>query len=152
MNNNKNLWISIGIVVLFVVGLIIWSGNKDAMPTADETASTEDVSDGSVNAVPGATPAASLSYNQALVQYKDKRIQLDQTCIATPNNVTFKSGTNIMLDNRANVARTIVVGETSYSIKKYGFKIVKISSAIVPKTITLDCGTSKNVGTIIIQK
>ena len=153
---NKNLWIGLGVVV--VLGLLIWwygaSNNskiEDEAMTPSETTdvdSTEDTSTGSVNT---GAPAASLSYQQALVTYKDKRLQITNTCQVSPNNVTYKNGTSIMLDNRSAVTRTIKLGST-YSIKAYGFKIVKLNSATVPATWLMDCDSSQNVATILIQK
>jgi len=153
---NKNLWIGLGVVV--VLGLLIWwygaSNNskiEDEAMTPSETTdvdSTEDTSTGSVNT---GAPAASLSYQQALVAYKDKRLQITNTCQVSPNNVTYKNGTSIMLDNRSAVTRTIKLGST-YSIKAYGFKIVKLNSATVPATWLMDCDSSQNVATILIQK
>ncbi len=156
MEKNKNLWVSVGIVALVIVLIAWWamknpsSSSEDALNnnTEEEVESTEDTTDGSVNV---SAPAATLSYQQALAKYKDARIQLDKTCQAIPNNVTYKNGTSIMLDNRAPVARTVKLGST-FSIKGYGFKIVKLQSATVPTTWQMDCGTSQNVATVLIQK
>ncbi len=151
---NKNIWIGLGAVLVLV--LIFWMVNKNSgedavQEVADDTEqveSVEDTSEGSVNA---SSPAATLSYQQALVKYKDARIQLDKTCQASPNNATYKNNTSIMIDNRAPVARTVKVGSV-FSIKAYGFKIVKLSSATLPATWLVDCGSSQNVATILIQK
>src|SRR5258708_267492 len=154
-NNNKNLWASVIIVVVLVAGIAYWAMNRNSTseqsPLAAQTpvTSTEDTTAGSVNS--SASPLATLSYQQALLKYKDARIQLDKTCQATPNNVTYKNGTNIMIDNRAPVARTVKVGST-ISIKGWGFKIVKLSSSTLPATWLVDCDTSQNVATILIQK
>jgi len=56
-----------------------------------------------------------------------------------------------MIDNRAPVARTVKVGST-FPIKAYGFKIVNLSSATLPATWYVDCDSSQNVATILIQK
>ena len=96
-------------------------------------------------------PVGPLSYQDAVVIYKDTRIQFDANCKATPNNVTFKNGTDIMIDNRAPVARTIKI-DTNYTVGAYGFKIIKLSSATLPVTWLLDCDKSQNVATILLQK
>lgn len=162
-NQNKNLWIWVVVVLVIIVAFwfMIQSSttvvtdntvNNPAVNTEDTALEAnigmEDISAGSVNA--GAT-AVSISYANALIKYKDTRLQLDKTCQASPNNVTYKNGTNIMIDNRAPVARTVKVGST-FSIKAWGFKIVKISSPTLPATWLVDCGTSQNVATILIQK
>jgi hypothetical protein len=152
----KNVWVWVGVIVLVVLlGMWLMNRNKsvtvgdDSNTPVDQTIdSTEDTTEGSVNAT---TPAASISYQAALTKYKDARIQLDKTCQASPKTMTFKNGTSIMIDNRAAVARNVKVG-SAFSIKAYGFKIVKLSSATLPATWLVDCGTSQNVATILIQK
>lgn len=156
MENNKNMWIGIGAIAVIVLIFVFLSMNKKET-IEDENVNTtgdqitvvgeEDLTDGSVNAT---TPVATLSYQQALVKYKDARIQLDNTCQASPDKMTFKNGTSIMIDNRAPVARTVKVGST-FSIKAYGFKIVKLSSDTIPTTWLVDCDGSQNVSTILIQ-
>lgn len=149
-NTNKNLWIGLGAVALIVI--IIWFMNMGSTPVVDNTNqvvdSTEDVTLGSINA---GSPAASISYANALIKYKDARIQLDKTCQASPDKGTFKNGTTIMIDNRAPVARTVHVGSI-FGIKAYGFKLVKLESATLPATWYVDCDKSQNVSTILIQK
>jgi len=162
---NKNMWIW-GAVAVVIVGIIIFlvMGNKDvevvsltddqiAMDAADRSNpdGEEDVTEGSVSASNGAaSPQVTLSYQEALVKYKDARIQLDKTCQASPDKMTFKNGTNIMIDNRAAVSRTVKVGST-FTIKPYGFKIVRLSSDTIPATWLVDCDGSQNVSTILIQ-
>src|SRR3989344_2897426 len=89
------------VVVIALVWFGLWSFKSSPAPVVDnsETA-VEDTTTGSVNAV---NPAASISYANALVKYKDARIQLDNTCQASPDRMTFKNNTNIMIDNRAPV-------------------------------------------------
>ncbi len=153
---SMNLWIALAVVLVVVVGLIYWSMNikapTDVVPVVSDNEnpvdSTEDLTPGSVNA--GAT-AATISYANALITYKNARLQLDKTCQASPAKMTFKNGALLMVDNRAPVARTVKVGSV-FSIKAYGFKIIKLSSATLPATWLVDCGESQNVATILIQK
>ena len=149
--NNKVLYYGLG-AVLFIVLIIFLStrkNNVDTTANVDQTvpASTEDTSAGSINT----KNAPAISYADALAKYKDARIQLDKMCQATPNYVTYKNNTSIMIDNRSDVVRTVKVG-TDYSVKGYGFKIIKISSTKLPTTWLVDCDKSQNVATILIQK
>ena len=139
------------IVVLALVIFALWSmKNSSTTVVVSDTpgiVSTEDTSTGSVNVV---APKI-LSYEQALVRFKDSRIQLDKNCQAYPNVVTYKNNTDIMIDNRSPLARTIKIGSV-YNVKAYGFKIIRLSSLTLPVTFLMDCGTSENVATILIQK
>ena len=161
-NGNKNaVWVIVAILVIIGFGLWIYNKNKttNTVPVvkteqpADETVldGMEDVTEGSVTTT---TPGAvSINYAQALVTYKDKRIQLGTgaICTATPNKVTYKNGTTIMIDNRAPVARTVKIG-SNYSVKAYGFKLIKLSSSTLPMTYLVDCNNQQNVATILLQK
>lgn len=105
--------------------------------------------------VPVASQPVTMSYTNALALYKDNlRIQVSGAdfCQVTPNNVMYKNGTSIMIDNRSSITRNIKIGNTSYSIPGYGFKIVKLSSATLPITLLMDCGTQQNVAKILLQK
>ncbi len=157
--DDKIIWIVAGVVIVLVIGFLVWNSvsKKDdviAPPATDVTVvpqpttepeSTIDGS-GSVN-VP-----ASLSYANALIQYKDKRIQFDKTCQAFPNTVTYKDNTGIMLDNRSPNPRIIKVG-TEYTIKGYGFRIITLPDIYLKaKTILVDCDKQQNVATILVQE
>ena len=134
------------------------NGNKTTPNTDDIIIPTDVVenTEGGEDTTPATTPVAisvpaSMTYQQALTVYKDRRIQFDKVCQAIPNNVTFKNNTTVMLDNRADLTRTLNIGGT-VSIKPFGFKLLKLSSSTLPKTILVDCGNGQNVATILLQK
>ncbi len=147
-----NLWLVLGVLlVVFTWGW--WSFQKDLVTPAVEVAN---VPINIVKKVVGVvnkpkSVAVSPSYTQALVAYKDARIQLDSDCRAIPSKVTYKNGTSIMVDNRAAVARTVTVGST-FSIPAYDYKIVKLSSAVLPVTWNVNCDQRVKVASILIQK
>ena len=148
---NKNVWVWVVIVaVVFVVWFTI-SNNKKVEVVQPQTASDQSVMPGTEDVVNNSNDVKPLSYQQALTKYKDKRIQLDTKCQATPNNVTYKNNTSIMIDNRSPVARTLKIGGV-VSVKAWGFKIVNLSSTKLPATWLVDCDKSQNVATILIQK
>jgi hypothetical protein len=166
MDKNKNMWIWVVIAVV-VIGIVIFfamskkdkdaellTNGETAMDAADRSDpdGEEDVTEGSISASNGsASPQVTLSYQQALVKYKDARIQLDKTCQASPDKMTFKVGSEIMLDNRAGVSRIIKIG-TPYTIKPWGFKIVKLTGTKLPTTYMIDCDGQQNVSTVTVQK
>jgi len=146
MHSDKKAFVEL-VVVLALIGLGLWS-LRTSPPTAVNT--VEDTTPAGGTSATGSSPAQ-LSYAQALVKFKDARLQLNDSCQASPNNMTFKNNSLLMIDNRAAVARTVKVGST-FSVKGYGFEIVKLTSATLPATWYVDCGTSQNVATIYIQK
>lgn len=135
------------IVVLVLVGFGLWWMKNPPEDAAvnNPPAATLDTSAGSVNTT------STISYQDALARFKDARIQLDSNCQASPNNSTYKNGANIMIDNRSDKTRTVRVGST-FTIQPWGFKIVRLSSATLPATWYVDCDSSQNVATILIQK
>lgn len=167
-NQNKNMWmwVAVAVVVIGIVGFLVMdkkdSEDMDSLEN-DQTAmdakdmqvpdGEEDVTEGSVNVKTDATsPQVTLSYQQALEKYKDRRIQFDNSCATTPKSVTYKDNTGIMLDNRSAKTRTIKVGET-YTVKAYGFKIITLPDTYLKsKTLLVDCDGQQNVATVLVQE
>lgn len=163
-----NKKILVGIVAVIAIGWFVLSSSdksvvtddmENTVPTTQIATSTKPVAKATTTvkktSVPLASQPVSLSYQSALELYKDnKRIQLSGAdfCQVSPNNVMYKNGTSIMIDNRSAQIRTIKIGGTSYSIEGYGFKIVKLSSATLPATLLMDCNQQQNVAKILLQK
>lgn len=159
-NQNKTLWVILGVVVIALVVVLIVRGTGKKMndqvpaggdvPATQEPAGTEDVS-GTQGTTAGT--AVSIAYQDALVKYADRRIQFNAQCQAVPNTVTYKDNSGIMLDNRSNVTRTIKVG-TTYTIKPYGFRIITLPNTSLVKgtTLLVDCDKSQNVATVLVQE
>ncbi|MDQ3075567.1 MAG: hypothetical protein M3Q34_00350 [bacterium] len=165
-DKNKNMWMWVVVAVLVIGAIIamvmsskdddvavVTDANKEVAMDADDKLAppegVEDTTEGSVNKA--AAPAATLTYQQALEKYKDRRIQFNDSCSAVPNNVTYKDNTGIMLDNRSAQTRTIKVGGT-YTVKGYGFKIVTLPNITTQKTFLVDCDGQQNVATILVQE
>lgn len=166
-NKNKNMWMVVGGLVVVALLIFAFANKKDvddvavtgdntnsetAIDANDLTQAPEGVEDTSDTKTTGTSPAVSLSYQQALEKYKDKRIQFDNSCATTPKTVTYKDNTGIMLDNRSAQTRTIKIGST-YTVKGYGFKIVTLPDTYKQsKTILVDCDGQQNVATILVQE
>lgn len=164
-NKNKIIWIILGLAVIGLIIFLAVRGDKvTPLNTGDTTApeSTLDTTSdpagttgtgadtGSVTDANGT--AVTLSYQQALTKYEGRRLQFNDMCQATPNTVTYKDNTGIMLDNRSNKTRTIKVG-TTYTIKPYGFRIVTLPDTYRENsTYYVDCDKSQNVATILVQE
>ena len=150
------MWIWI-IVAVVVVAAVVWfftySNTQKVIPFPTENnKTTEPVSVQDISSKDIGAGAAPITYAAALVKYADRRIQLDSTCQAHPNNVSYKDNTGIMIDNRSAQTRTIKVG-TTFTIKPWGFKIVVLPDIYLKsKTILVDCDGSQNVATILVQE
>jgi hypothetical protein len=152
-NKNKNLWIGL-VVVIIIFCVMFWFFRKASAPETTSNNSIPVVNPAeniNTNNTGVSTAKPSISYANALIKYKNARLQLDKTCQADIDKMTFKNNSSLMIDNRAPVARTVKVGST-FSIKAYGFKIIQLSSSTLPATWFVDCDKSQNVATILIQK
>lgn len=154
-----------GILVVVVLGWFVVS--IFSKPIEEVETPTTQVATSSVPAVkaPATTTTkapvtvgdkpVSLSYQNALEFYKEgKRLQItgsDTFCQVTPNNVMYKNGTSIMIDNRSPLSHTIKIG-TTYTIEGYGFRIIKLSSTSLPATLVMDCDKQQNIAKILLQK
>lgn len=149
--------ILVGVIalVLILVGVIfIFNKNDDEnygeQAPIDEQA-TSTVTNSVLESEDTAPVIEKMSYEQALTIYSEKRFQFDNLCQATPPQRVIKNNTEIMLDNRASVARSIYVDGARYSLTAYGFKIVKLYSNNLPYTASIDCGTGKNSAKVILN-
>lgn len=98
------------------------------------------------------TAGGKLSYDAAVKKYGANRIQFDSSCQARPSNATFKSGTDVLFDNRANQARKILFNGKTYALAAYDYTVVKMTAPYYPATAFIDCDKLQNVATITIQK
>ncbi len=150
--NKMAVWMIVGFIV--VVLLIMVIAKKKAtnisdiippLPQENQELTTEEQNTKTT------TSSASLTYQQALVKYKNRIIQVNQQCQATPGILTYKNPVTIMVDNRSPIPHTFKLGST-FTVKAYGFKIVELSSSSLPATFLLDCDKLQNIATVILQK
>jgi len=165
---NKKVLIGFGVAVAVIVlgSIAVLMYNKFAV-TAEPVATTPAEEEIVVTNTPSLAEQAvakkarinfgsqpvTLNYEKALELYPGAlRIQISgEPCQANPNNVMYKNGTTIMIDNRSAQSRTIKLGST-YTIGGYDFKIITLSSATLPTTLVMDCGQQQNIAKVLLQK
>jgi len=154
---NKIWW-----VVLVVIVIGAWWAYSNKVPSLSSLPGLGGLNQSSPTPVAGttaksvakkstATPAPSGNYTALVKEYEGRRIQFDERCQVTPQSPTYKNGTSVMLDNRSASARAIMVGGTKYDLIAYGYRIVTLSSPSLPKEMAVSCGSSGNVGKILLQ-
>ena len=158
--------IVVGVIVV-IIAIALMMRNKSEVvetPVADQTTVTpdtngqpgaeaviEDVTTGSVHS--SIDVAALMTYQDAIAKYGDRRIQFLPSCQANPHTVTFKNKTELMLDNRSANARSIHMGTLgTFPIKAWGFKIIDLTSTMLPNVLAIDCDQLQNVALLTIQK
>lgn len=154
--------ISLLVVVILVVGVGYWLMGRDGNFMSDYTSPEEGTPAASSpaakapakKAVAPATssvPTSARPYGDLVKEYDGRRIQFDGRCQQTPVSVTYKNGTNVMLDNRSSNPVSVKVGTISYSLLGYGYQIINLSSSSLPKEMMVSCGTAGNVGKVLLQ-
>jgi len=148
-------------VIAVAVVIVIIALTRGPVPSQEPymTATPSGSPGASASPAPRSSPGASVTptstapgtYGDAVAAYANRRIQFDQYCQAVPNSFAIKKGLAIMLDNRSGDARTFAVDGASFTIPGYGWKILIPQVTSVPKTLYIDCGSARNVGTIIVQ-
>ena len=157
---DKRVWYGAGILVaLLIFGGVMWFFRKPAtqLPgeiassTQEQTATTTASTTASSPSPAETTVSKSLTYEQALAQYADRRIQIQPGCQLSPATPVFKNGTYVMFDNRIPTAQAIALDGVRYIVGGYGFRIIRLSAVRLPHTITVDCGSGRNNGQITLQ-
>ncbi|OGN28111.1 MAG: hypothetical protein A2941_00060 [Candidatus Yanofskybacteria bacterium RIFCSPLOWO2_01_FULL_49_17] len=159
---NKILWIVV--IVLVAIGgyyLLRSNGSLGGPSTVENGSSpspSASVKSGSSSKPKTATPtpsagatATSKTYTQLVAEYVNRTIQFNSSCQATPATFVLKNNTSVLLDNRANVARTITVDGKAYALGAYGYQVVTLYSPTLPHTVGINCGSSVNVSSILLE-
>lgn len=151
----SNKWFILAVIVIAV--LVVWSlqrgGDIFEIPeTAEQTGSP---TSSPAPAGPGSdsvfTPGQIQTYTDLVRQFEGRRIQFSESCHGNPGSVTFKNGTQVMFDNRSSSPRTIAIGNQVYSFPAYGYRILTLSSANLPATISVNCDNNVNSSQILLQ-
>ena len=124
--------------------------NVQATPTGDALAEPSPTATGTTAGKP--TPTPKLGYDAALRQFEGRRIQLDPACTAIPSQVTYKNGTQLMLDNRSGESKSVLFNLKRYTIPAYDYIVVAAVADSTPAVTYMDCGQKQNVAKITIQK
>ena len=157
----ENKGLVLGLVSIVAVIIIVIAGHAFFASDSSKTGDQPVVAQSEISAPAPKTYVKSevktvpevpkISYADALVKYKDYRIQFDDKCnILTFKNV-YKNNTEIMIDNRGS-AKMFRVGDNQLSIAAYDFAIIKLQSGTLPEVIGVDCGSKQNVSEITIEK
>ena len=98
-----------------------------------------------------AGPFAGMSYQEVVEMYEGKRVQFGEECQSIPNYLTFKTGSEVMLDNRSAEKRVVYLDATGYTIAAYGWVVIPLATRDLPHTVSIDCAGLYNSGQILLQ-
>jgi hypothetical protein len=92
------------------------------------------------------------TYAQALAKYSGLNLlQFNDACQVHPRMLALANGSKLMLDNRSTHSEVIKIGDNSYTMDPYSFKIVTLQVEKVPTVYGIDCKNAENVGTLTIE-
>ena len=160
---NKTLWVAVIVIAVLVVWWLTREGGVPELgigqptesPAAGATSgATQGRSQsGQGGVIPGSTPVAlnPQAYSDLVNQYEGRRVEFDERCQMRPNDPTFKNGTVVMFDNRSPQAKTIKIGNQSYSLQAYGYRFLTMNSQNLPLSLNVGCDNVPEVGKILLQ-
>lgn len=163
----KDLYIIIGVAIVAAIILLAAVSNNIKAPgdnffnmpqgVQNENKPAEsNQSTPATTSTSGSTSEPSMSYQDALRTFADRRFQFSfdyaNDCVMSPSYAVFKSGAQIMLDNRSDKTMALSLDGSLINIKAYGFKIITLTSNQVPHVVNFNCDAKKNVGQILLQK
>ena len=142
------------LILALALAVLLLMNSRDQyaiQPTASPTPTPTPAKTVTKKAPVSGTAQQTQAYSEVVKQYTGRHIQFGINCQAIPPQTTFKNGTVVLFDNRSGDARTIKIGDVSYSFPGYGYKILTLSNSTLPKTLNLHCGSAVNVGSILLQ-
>ena len=97
------------------------------------------------------SPVQKLSIDQASKFFSDKQIVFDSNCKPTPDKLTVKNNSAIMIVNQGKNNTTFSLDQTTFSIAAGQYKLTTVSRKTLPATILVGCGADKTAASIIVQ-
>lgn len=148
MNNNKKIWIAVGVIVLvlLIIYAVKMSHNSSTPAPADQTPASTTPETTAPASSDTTSPAvdkdtayeAALKAYQYRIQFKDCHGTIS---IANKGSLSLKQGSKLMLDNRDKVAHTIAFKGVSVKIAAENFAITTVNT-LGTYPVTCDGGGS----------
>lgn len=145
-------------VVLAAVTYLLVAGRATPPPPASAPVAgpTDQTPEEATTTEPGSvarptTTRPRVSYGDVVLQYGERRVQFNESCEATPGQVTFKNNTTVMFDSRSEGRRVLTIDGRRYTINGDGYVLVRLSSPTLPYSVSVDCDNGRNNAVILLQ-
>lgn len=94
-------------------------------------------------ATPTPVVTPSITYEQALIQYADRKIQFNEKCQGIPGQMSLKAGQKLLIDNRSNDQKTLTFDNQTYTLPAYNWRIITVLAAkALPYNLGVTCNSS----------
>lgn len=147
-NMDKKLKGSVGwwilALVVIVIGIMLVKGSGTDENLVSQTTPTSSPSSSPVSGRTGSSaPKSNLTYEQALQQYGNWKIQFNDICQASIGQMAVKKGTKVLLDNRSNIPKVIKFSGSTISLPAFGWQVITATTnEPLPYSLTMDCQSS----------
>lgn len=163
MSKKQATYLAVGSIIgLIVIGAtayilarpdIIKEANQNMTSPEDQSATTTAQEVDKKNKA-GIDIDKKLTYQEAIKKFEGHRIQFEN-CFTMQTSMTFKSGTQIMLDSRSPDPQEIRLDGVPYRLGGYEFRVITLGRYSGLHTVKLDCQVNDvlaySVAQILVQ-
>ncbi len=150
---NKIFWVIIAIVI--VGGIVFLNSRQTTVsPVTNTNTNTPPSEVTNQPEVKPTTPVKTIttSYQEMVRKFEGKRIQINDSCQATPSSQTFKNGTQVMFDNRGSKAIKLTIDGVSYPTSAYTYRLITLTSKTLPHSVIINCNGQNNIAQFNLQQ
>ena len=150
IQNNKNLLIALGAIIIVVVLALMLPRMTSApvAPVEEETALVEAESETADLSGTSSYPAGEAAYLAAIEANAGKIITFSGACVPDPKTTTVKMGEHALLVNATDEPHTFTVGTEAYTVGERHYKTLRIKTA---GTYSLSCDEQKDLASVVIE-
>lgn len=150
IQNNKNLLIALGAIIVVIVLAIMLPRmtNAPKAPVEEETTLVEAENETMTQSRTNAYPSGEAAYLAAIDANVGKTITFSGACVPDPKMTTVKAGEHALLVNATDEPHTFTVGTDSYTVGERHYKTLRIKTA---GTYSISCDEQKDLASVTVE-
>ncbi len=150
IQNNKNLLIALGAIIVVIVLAVMLPRmtNAPKAPVEEETTLVEAENETMTQPRTNAYPSGEAAYLAAIDANKGKTITFSGACVPDPKMTTVKAGEHALLVNATDEPHTFTVGTDSYTVGERHYKTLRIKTA---GTYSISCDEQKDLASVTVE-
>ena len=150
IQNNKNLLIALGAIIVVVVLAVMLPRitNAPKAPVEEETTLVEAENETTTQPRTNSYPSGEAAYLAAIDANAGKTITFSGACVPDPKTTTIKAGEHALLVNATDEPHTFTVGTDSYTVGERHYKTLRIKTA---GTYSISCDEQKDLASVTVE-
>lgn len=151
IQNNKNLLIALGAIIVVIVLAIMlprMTGSSVKAPVEDEATLVEAENETTTQPRTNSYPSGEAAYLAAIEASVGKTITFSGACVPDPKMTTVKAGEHALLVNATDEPHTFTVGADSYTVGERHYKTLRIKTA---GTYSISCDEQKDLASVTVE-